>query len=156
MKFLAVLSLVYLVLGCASGQLDLYSADGEKVGECTAGYDWHPIGVEHSVNWLLNYCYEVAISNGDNVESVSDVYIIEIDYSYPTHPSGAPWNKKLAWSAFWSNIISAEEYGYIVADLENVYYLSTLQAEKQLLDAAITQSQYEDLISEAKYAFHGK
>ena len=106
MKYLTILSLVYLISGCPSGQLDLYGSDGEKIGECTAGYEWHPIGVEHSVNWLLNYCYEVALSNGDNVDSVSDTQIIEIDYSYPTHPSGAPWTKKLAWSAFWSNVIT--------------------------------------------------
>lgn len=156
MKFLAVLSLVVLVSGCASGQLDLYGSDGKKIGECTAGYDWHLIGVEHSVNWLLNYCYEVSLSNGDSVESVSDASIIEIDYSYPAHPSGAPWSKKLAWSAYWSDVINEEEYGYIVADLENVYYLSTLEAETQLLEGVITQSQYESLISEAKSAFHGK
>ena len=156
MKYVMVLSVICLLSGCASGQLDLYGSNGEKIGECTAGYEWHPIGVEHSVNWLLNYCYETALANGDKVERVSDAHIIKIDYSYPAHPSGAPWNKKLAWSAYWSNVINEQEYGYIVADLENIYYLSVVRAETQLLEGAITQSQFDALVSEAKSAFYGK
>ncbi|MFC3094114.1 hypothetical protein DRW07_11570 [Alteromonas sediminis] len=67
-----------------------------------------------------------------------------------------PWNKKLAWSAFWSNLINEREYGYIVADIENTYFLNTMRAEALLLKGEITQSQYEKLIAEAKNAFHGQ
>jgi hypothetical protein len=156
MKFITVLSCVWFLSGCAGGYLDLYGQDGEKVGECTAGFDWHPIGVTHSVDWVLNYCYELAISEGDIVKSVSDSSVIEKDYTYPAHSSGMPWDKKLAWSAFWSNEIDEVLYGYIVADLENEYHLKITQAEEQLLASKISESQYEAIIKRAKYAFHGK
>jgi hypothetical protein len=156
MKFMAVLSYVCLISGCASGNLNLYGQEGEKVGECTAGFDWHPIGVKHSVDWVLNYCYQLAISEGDNVKSVSDKSVIEKDYSYPLHKSGMPWNKKLAWSAFWSDEVNEVQYGYIVADLENEYHLKIMRVEEQLSVGAITQEQYKALLARARYAFHGK
>ena len=142
-------------MGCASGQLDLYNVKGEKIGECTAGYNWHPIGVNASVDWLLNYCVESAKNAGDEVDSVSDESVLKKDYSYPPHPSGSEWNRKIAWSAFWSDIITQEQYGYIVADLENVFFLKTLEIQAKLDAGDISQSDYDDLIAKAEYAFHG-
>ncbi|MGB3725420.1 MAG: hypothetical protein WA981_06610 [Glaciecola sp.] len=156
MKFIIVLAFVCLASGCASGYLDLYGKNGKKVGECTAGFDWHPIGVKHSVNWVLNYCYELAVSQSDNVESVSNSSVIEKDYTYPDHASGKPWNKELAWSSFWSDDINEQQYGYIVADLENQYYLETTRLEEQLVAGEITQEQHNAGVAKAKYVFYGK
>ncbi len=155
MKLIVILSLILLTMGCASGQLDLYNVKGEKVGECTAGYNWHPIGVNASVDWLLHYCVELAKNAGEEVHSVSDESILKKDYSYPSHPSGSDWNKQLAWRGFWSDIITKEQYGYIVAYLENVFFLETLEIQEQFDKGDISQSEYDDLIAKAEYAFHG-
>lgn len=156
MKYLVALSLSFSLTGCASGQLDLFDAQGKKIGECTAGYDWHPIGVEASRDWLLNYCVELAKSEGSMVASVSDQSILEKDYSYSSHPSGQKWTKKLAWDAYWSDLISENEYGYIVADLENVFFLRTVELENQLQTGEISKEQFINLMKKAKFAFHGK
>lgn len=156
MKPLIVLGAIGILSGCASGQLDMYDADGQKIGECTAGYNWHPIGVKASVNWLLNYCVELAKREGSEIHSVSDPSVLKKDYNYPAHSSGENWTKKRAWEAYWSDTISEQQYGYIVADLENEYFLISQTLERQLNSGEITQQQYIDLIAKAEYAFHGK
>lgn len=155
-RFIVVLIFACFMSGCASGYLDLYGQDGKKVDECTAGFDWHPIGVKHSVDWVLNYCYELAMLEGNIVKSVSNSSVIEKDYTYPTHPSEMPWNKKRAWLSFWSDEIDKKQYGYIVADLENEYHLETTRIEAQFLSGEITENQYKALVEKAKYAFYGK
>ncbi|MBU2978809.1 hypothetical protein [Alteromonas sp. C1M14] len=156
MKYVVVLSLSYSLFGCASGKLDMFDTQGQKIGECTAGYKWHLIGAEASRDWLLNYCVETAKSEGDFVFRVSDQSILEKDYSYPSHPSGLKWTRKLAWDAYWSDLISEREYGYIVAELENVFFLRSLELENELQSGEISRQQYTNLMKKAESAFHGK
>ena len=156
MRYFVALILTAQLSGCASGQLDMYNAQGDKVGECTAGYNWHLIGVGASVDWLLNYCVELAKKDGYDIHSVSDESVLSKNYSYPSHPSGKKWTKKLAWSAFWSDIISQQQYGYIVADLENVFHLKTIEIREKLTSGKITKDEYNDLLLKAKFAFYGK
>lgn len=156
MRSIIVLGLICVLSGCASGQLYMYNADGQKIGECTAGYNWHPIGVKASVNWLLNYCVELAKREGAKIHRVSDSSVLNKDYTYPAHSSGESWTKKLAWEAYWSDILSEEQYGYVVADLENEYFLTLQTLESQLNSGEITQQQYNDLIAKAEYAFLGE
>ena len=112
--------------------------------------------MEASRDWLLNYCVELAKSEGSIIASVSDQSILEKDYSYPSHPSGKKWTKKLAWDSYWSDLISESEYGYIVADLENVFFLRSVELENSLQTGEISKEQYINLMKKAKFAFHGK
>lgn len=134
----------------------MYNAQGQKVGECVAGYDWHPIGAEASVDWFLNYCVEVAKSEGSEIHSVSDDSVLHKDYSYPLHPSGENWTKKLAWDAYWSDTICADQYGYIVAELENVFFLTSQSIESQLKSGQITKQKHKQLVAKAELVFHGE
>ncbi|REL27818.1 hypothetical protein DXX93_15465 [Thalassotalea euphylliae] len=154
-KKLTVFAVTLALGGCASGQLDLYNADGKKVGECTAGYDWHPYGAKDSVDWLLNWCAQQAIAEGMEVARVSDPAILQKDYSYPK-PTAAPyWTKKSSKAAFRANIITETEYGYILADIENEFYLRNVDALNQLEQGEISEDDYRQLLEKSALIFYG-
>lgn len=156
MKVLASLFLLIIVSGCASGRLAFYDSDGNVVGECVGGYDWHFYGVKDSVDWILNWCAQKAIKEGMVFSSVSDESILLKDYSYPNPKLDEVWNKKTAWKAFRSNYISEKEYGYILADIENTFYLKNIEAQSQLEAGVIDESQYNELIEKNKVLFYGE
>ncbi|REL32175.1 hypothetical protein [Thalassotalea euphylliae] len=155
MKHLTIVVLTVTLFGCASGQLDLYNAEGKKVGECTAGYDWHPYGVKDSVDWLLNWCAQQAIAQGMEVARVSEPAILQKDYSYPKPTAADYWTKKSSKAAFHANIITETEYGYILADIENQFYLRNVDAQKQLEQGEISEQDYRQLLEESALIFYG-
>ena len=157
MKNLLLLIVILLILsGCAAGRLHIIDANGKIVGECTAGYEWHPYGVEDSVDWLLNYCAQGALADNCDNCSVSDESIIKKDYSFPEPPDGNTWNKVLAWQEFTADRISERKYGYILAYIENVYYRETEEADRQLKEGLINKTEHEQLIEKAEFKFRGK
>ena len=155
MKSLTILVLTLTLCSCAKGQLDLYNSEGKKVGECTAGYDWHLYGAEYSVDWLLNWCAQSAIKDGTKVVAVSDPFILEKDYSFPETESGSHWTKKSSWEAFHLDLITEKEYGYILAYIENEFYLRNLLAQQKIDQGVIGEADYQQLLKESKLLFYG-
>ncbi len=154
-KPLAIIFFALTLFGCSSGQLDLYNSEGKKVGECTAGYDWHLYGVKHSVDWLLNWCAQKAIEEGMDVAAVSEPSILQKDYSYPEPAAGERWNKKSSRKAFREGLITEKEYGYILAYIENEFYLRNFLAQQQIDQGEINEAEYQQLLKESTLIFHG-
>ncbi len=142
--------------GCASGRLDILDANGKVVGECTAGYDWHFFGARDSVDWLLNYCAQGALEETNENYTVSDESIINKDYTIPSPPTGESWNKLTAWHAFKLKQISENIYGYILADIENTYYLRNVEAQQLLQNGDINKTEYNQRIKSYKLSFYGE
>lgn len=121
----SILIFTLTLFGCASGQRDLNDSEGKKVGECTAGYDWHFYGAKHSVDWLLNWCAKKAIKEGIEVADVSEPSIPQKDYSYPEPISGVYWTKASSLKAFRSDLITEKRKGELLSlewasvDLQN-------------------------------------
>jgi hypothetical protein len=105
-KYLTILVFTMTLCGRAKGQLDLYNSEGKKIGECTAGYEWHLYGAKYSVDWLLNGCAQKVIEGGTQVATVSTPPILQKDYSFPEPKLGAHWTKKSSWEAFHSDLIT--------------------------------------------------
>lgn len=155
MSKIIMLVAAFVLSGCASGQLDLYNAKGKKVGECTAGYDWHLYGVEHSVDWLLNWCAQNAIKEGIEVATVSDPSILQKDYAYPKPASGTYWTKKTSYKAFRSDVITEKEYGYILADIENEFYKRNQVTQQKFAQGKINEDEFHQLMKASKLIFYG-
>jgi len=156
LKKLKLLVFLFILTGCANGRLDIIDANGEIVGECTAGYNWHPHGAKDSVDWLLNYCAQLALASDCDNCSVSDESILTKNYSFPEPPKGDSWNKRLARKEFKSGHISEQKYGYILAYIENIYYLENEAAKQQLDAGAINQTEYNQIIKKSKLDFYGE
>lgn len=153
MKLLIALIPALFILGCAKGQVDVLSQDGEILGSCTAEFNWHWYGAQDSVDYLLYLC---AKEHRDNGKVISDNSIFDNDYSLPIPPEGEGWNKRNAHSAFKTGQFSEQKYGYILAAIEYDYSLKQQQAREQLESGAIDQRGYEQKIKNAKSAFYGK
>lgn len=147
---------LFFLVGCASGRLDILDTNGKVVGECTAGYNWHFYGASDSVDWLLNYCAQEALKETQENYTVSDESIINKDYTIPAPPTGESWNKLTAWHAFKLTHISEKVYGYILADIENVFYLSNVKAQELLENGDISKAEYNQRIESAKLSFYGE
>lgn len=153
MKLLLILILSLSIVGCAKGQVDVLSKEGEFLGSCTAKFDWHWYGAKDSVDYLLYIC---AKEHRDNGKLLSDNTIFDNDYSLPIAPEGEVWNKRNAFSAFKKGQFSEQKYGYILAAIEYDFIFKKQVAREQLDSSVIDKVRYEQLIEQAKYEFYGE
>ena len=116
MRSINLALILFLLVGCAQGRLDVINTKGTVIGECSAAFDWHPHGAQDSVNYILNLCAQKYIAVG---YTVSDKSILTNDYALPVTPSGSIWNQKIAKEQFNAGYISEQKYGYILAAIES-------------------------------------
>ncbi|MFD2166162.1 hypothetical protein ACFSJY_07755 [Thalassotalea euphylliae] len=155
-----VLPLLFVLTGCASGELFVYNQEGKTVGHCTSGFDWHPYGVQASTDWILHYCAQIALAackekhQGECTTSLPE--LVARDFSLPVPPQGEQWHKINARSAFFANEITETQYGYILAKIENDHTLAYQKAEADLAAGHLSTSEYEAKLRAADLAFNGK
>ncbi len=153
MKKISVFCLLWLLVGCAKGRLDVYDSNGKIVGECIARYDWHFYGIDDSVNYMLNLCAQQAKAEGRHI---IDETILNTDFTLPPAPEGKSWNRKLAMFHYRKGNISEQKLGYILSDIEYKYALKERDAEAKLAQGKITQSEFDQIIKDGMAIWYGE
>ncbi|SFC97657.1 hypothetical protein [Pseudoalteromonas denitrificans] len=151
-KYLSLLILSVFLFGCAQGRLDVLDNNGQIVGSCSADFNFHWYGAQHSVNYILYICAKEHIENGLRV---SDNSILVNDYTIPKSPKGNYWNKNLAKRQFSNDLISEEKLGYILAHVEYQYWMKLKNAKDKLSQSVINQVEYDRLVEKAKVELEG-
>lgn len=152
MKKTSILIAACLVVGCARGQIDIIDADENIVGQCSANFYGHWYGAQDSVDYILHICAKEQVAKGFRI---SDESILDNDYTLPTPPQGAAWNKRTAKQEFNGGNISEKQYGYVLAAIEYEFWLAKGRAEKQLEAGVIDEEEYERELSKAEDKFEG-
>ena len=152
-KCFVLLLALFCLSGCAERSIDITDIEGNVVGGCNAGYDWHVYGLQDSIDYMLYKCAEDSISKG---LEISDKRLLTLDFSLPSPPEGKAWNKKLAMSHFRKGNITETKLGYILADLEYEYVKAVQSAEADLTNGRITQSEFDKTVDAAKLKWLGK
>lgn len=152
-KIFATAVLAVLIAGCAERKIDIFDRNGNVIGNCIAGYDWHFYGLQDSIDYMLYYCAKGHIEDG---YSISEPMLLEKDFTLPAPPEGKSWNKKLAMGAFNRGEITETKLGYILADTEYEYVKTIMSAEDDLADGKIDKAQFTQIAKNAKAKWLGK
>ena len=153
MKYLITLLFSILISGCAERKIDILDKQGNIVGGCIAGYDWHIYGLQDSIDYMLYQCAKDSIQKG---YSITDMSLLEKDFTLPPAPEGRSWNKKLAMESFKHDKITETKLGYILADIEYNYRKTVTLAKDNLANSKITQAEYDITINTAKFKWLGE
>ena len=152
-KLFNTLLVLFCLSGCAERSINITDKNGKVVGGCIAGYDWHLYGLQDSIDYMLYECAKDSIANG---LQISDKRLLTLDFKLPQPPKGNTWNKKLAMHHFHKGDISERKLGYILAAIEYEYQKTVWLAEDDLTNDKITQTEYDEIIKEAKFKWLGK
>lgn len=139
--------------GCAERRINIIDEEGKIVGGCVAGYDWHFYGLQDSIDYMLYECAKDSIAKGF---LISDTRLLILDFTLPQSPDGEPWNKKIAMHHFHEGNITERKLGYILAAIENEYQKVTWKAEDDLADGKISQNQFDNIVTDAKFKWLGE
>ena len=127
--------------------------DGNVVGGCIAGYDWHLYGLQDSIDYMLYQCAKESIAMG---YSITDNSLLKKDFSLPKPPEGQYWNKQLAMEHFKRGNISERKLGYILAEIEYKYRKTIMAAEDDLSEGKIDKVKFSQIAKKAKYEWLGE
>lgn len=153
MKSSSVLFFASVVMGCANGQIDILDANERVVGHCSANIYGHWHGAQDTVDYLLHVCAQEHVKKG---YALSDDSILENEFWLPAPPQDSMWNKRTALRELKSENISEKEYGYIRAAIEYEYWITQALAKENLEAGSIEKSEYDRLMSQAKFKLHGQ
>jgi hypothetical protein len=151
--FAKIILVVLLLVGCAGRQIDITDSEGNVIGECVAGFDWHFYGLQDSIDYILHLCAKDSIEKG---YTISDKSLLERDFTLPKPPEGKSWNKKLAMHHFKKGDITEQKLGYVLAAIEHEYIVTSRAAEVKLTQGEISKVEFEQIISDARYAWLGE
>ena len=152
-KFAIIILVLLLLVGCAGRQIDIIDSEGNVIGECVAGFDWHFYGLQDSIDYILHLCTKDSIEKG---YTISDKSLLERDFTLPKPPEGKSWNKKLAMYHFKKGDITEQKLGYVLAAIEHEYIVTSRAAEVKLTQGKISKVEFEQIISDARYAWLGE
>lgn len=150
---MAAIVLSMLLTACAEREIDIMGHSGKVVGNCIAGYDWHFYGLQDSIDYMLYECARKLIEAG---YSISDMSLLNRDFSLPSPPDGQAWNKKLAMKRFHAGAISEQKLGYILAAIEYEYHKVVWRAGEQLADGEITRAEFVETERKARRVWQGR
>lgn len=152
-RLFGIIILLLILSGCAERIIDIKDKDGNIVGGCNAGFDWHFYGLQDSIDYLLFECAKDSIAKG---YTISDERLLTIDFTLPAPPIGHSWNKKLAMRQFHSGKIKEQKLGYILAAIE-YEYMKVMQAAKSDLSLGkITKVEFNEIDKIAKLKWLGE
>ncbi len=151
-KITNILLIVVLLSSCAEREINIID-NGKIIGGCNAGYDWHLYGLQDSIDYMLYLCAKESIEKG---LTISDKRLLAIDFTLPKPPNGLKWNKKLAMQHFKEDKISERHFGYILAQIEYDYQKIVWPAEDDLAAGKISESEFRQIISDAKLDWLGE
>ncbi|TAP41039.1 hypothetical protein EYS00_07445 [Alteromonas sp. KUL49] len=141
------------VAGCAERSITITDQNGEIVGACVAGFDWHLYGLQDSIDYMLYECAKESIALG---LQVSDERLLTLDFTLPLPPEGDLWNKKLAMQQFHKGSITEKELGYVLAAIEHEYQTTVFSAESDLANGKITQDEFDIMVKSATLKWLGE
>ena len=136
-RFLKVIIILFCLSGCAERVMSITDNEGNVIGGCKAGFDWHFYGLQDSIDYML---YEYAKESIGKGFSVSDERLLTLDFTLTEPPEGKSWNKKLAMDQFHIGNISERKLGYILAAIEYEYQKIAWPAESDLAEGKISQA----------------
>ena len=102
---------------------------------------------------MLYQCAKDSIQKG---YSITDMSLLEKDFTLPPAPDGKLWNKKLAMESFKHDKITETKLGYILADIEYKYRKAVILAEDNLANSKITQAEFDKTVNDAKFKWLGE
>lgn len=115
MKFVVLLSITVVLAGCTTGHLRYIDDQGNLQTACETEYRWAPTVDKHAVDYILHYCAQKALEKGYQVLN-SD--ILALTPTLPPHPTAQAWTFDEATRLYKSGQLSAQEYGYVIADID--------------------------------------
>ena len=152
LKLSLILFTIVMLSACAKGSIDILDRNNQVIGQCSANFNWHWYGAQDSVDYLLYICAKGHVEQG---RKLSDSSILKHDYTVPSPPNEKLWNQKSAYKEFKVGKLSEKVYGYILAKIEYRYIKQVEAAKIKLKQKIINQSQYEQLLKQAKSEFTG-
>ncbi|TLU61191.1 hypothetical protein FE810_15290 [Thalassotalea litorea] len=145
--FLTILSLG----GCAYKEVSLSHQKTQRQVSCVGFYlDWHVS--DQTVDYINMHCAKDLIEQGYQLH---DVTLLSVDFTVPEPPKGKQWNQALAANQYQAGLINERQYGNILGALEVAYYNSLEQAKALKKRGEISQSRYEQLLSQAELELTG-
>lgn len=152
-NLLKIILVLFCLSGCAERVINITDKEGEIVGGCNAGFDWHFYGLQDSIDYMLYECAKDSIAKG---LTISDERLLTLDFTLPQPPEGKSWNKKLAMHHFHKGSITERKLGYILAAIEYEYQKIAWSAEDDLANGKITQAEFNKKIKDAKFKWLGE
>lgn len=151
-NLLKVIVVLFCLSGCAERVIDISDQEGNIVGGCNAGYDWHFYGLQDSIDYMLYECAKDSIAKGFKI---SDERLLTLDFTLPQPPEGELWNKKIAMREFYNGSLTERKLGYILAAIEYDYQKVAWKADSDLASGTITKAEFNKIIKDAKLKWLG-
>jgi len=150
---LKITVVLFCLSGCAERVIEITDKEGQIVGDCNAGFDWHFYGIQDSIDYMLYECAKDSIAKGFKI---SDERLLTLDFTLPQPSEGESWNKKLAMHHFHKGNITERKLGYILAAIEYEYQKVAWPAEDDLASGKITQAEFNKIVKDAKFKWLGE
>lgn len=116
-RFLSVFIATLFISACTTGQLYYTDQSGNRVLGCDVEFVGLPSVDKFAVEYALSYCAKSVVSKGYQLDDDYQ-YLLSLDTSFPEAPCGRAWDHDLAEAQYDEDLISAKEYGYIVAHID--------------------------------------
>ena len=142
-----------ILSGCAERVININDNDGNVIGECNAGFDWHLYGLQDSIDYMMYECAKESIGKG---HTISDERLLTLDFTLPEPPTGKEWDKKLAMHHFHQGNITERKLGYILAAIEYDYIKVVWVAEDDLANGLISEAEFDKILKQAKRKWLGE
>ena len=82
-NLLKIIVVLFFLSGCAERVINITDKEGEIVGGCNAGFDWHFYGLQDSIDYMLYECAKDSIAKGF---TISDERLLTLDFTLPKLP----------------------------------------------------------------------
>jgi hypothetical protein len=152
-KILLIALITLLLSSCSGRQIEIINTDGNVIGECYAGVDWHFYGMQDTIDYMLYQCAKESIEQG---HALSDQSLLAKDFTLPKPPADQAWNKKIAMQQYKKGAISEQKLGYILAAVELDYMNVAWPARDDLAAGKISQEAFNIIEKKARYIWLGE
>ena len=116
-KFVLTFIATLFISACTTGQLYYTDQSVQRVLGCDVEFVGLPSVDKFAVEYALSYCAKSVVSKGHQLED-DDQYLLTLETSIPDALCGRAWDHDLAEAQYDEGLISAKEYGYIVAHID--------------------------------------
>lgn len=152
LKLTLLVFLLFCLSGCVSGHLEYIDTEGNRKTGCEVEFLWEPVGGEHAVDYVLNYC---AQRYAKKDYALVDDRVLKLDIVLPDPPPGKEWSYNLASQMLKEDQLTDKEYGYLIAHVELNYQKAVTRLEKDLEGGLITKQQFNKREKAALDKYYG-
>lgn len=115
--FLTLVSALFLLSACTTGQLYYTKTTGERVLACDVEFVGLPSVDKFAVEYALSLCAKDSLKKGYTIDQEQE-YLLTLDLQIPKPSCGKSWNHDYANAEYKAGNLSKKEYGYIVAYID--------------------------------------